>query len=158
MATLVYPHLHPCLNNIYPKIGGKERGDELIYVNNEICADLLWTANRLSNSDGVHFIQSLDWPLNSANLTIYCDTSLTGMGFWLPDDNLGFQSPNPLSFIPRNLPAHEWILPYESLCRVLALQHAAADSLPPESHVMIYTDSSNMVAIFSTLCCLPFYV
>ena len=32
----VYPHLHPCLNNIHDKIGGKEQGEELIYVNNEI--------------------------------------------------------------------------------------------------------------------------
>jgi hypothetical protein len=98
----------------------------------------------------------MDWPLDSADITIYCDASLTGMGFWLRDENLGFHSPNPPGFIPQNMPARDWILPYESLCVASALQHAA-DLLPPDSRVVTFTDSNNTVAIFSTLRCQPLY-
>ena len=156
----VYPHLCPCLNNVYHKIEGKEKGEELIYINNEIWADLVWVADHISKSDGVHLIQSIYWPLESACLTIYCDTSLTRMGFRLPDENLGYHSPIPSNFIPHNLPAWDWILPYESLCVLLALQHAA-DNLPmiweSDSCIVIFTNSSNTINIFSSLQCQPLY-
>ena len=156
----VYPHLCPCLNNIYHKIGGKERGEELIYVNNEIRADLVWAADHISKSDGVHLIRSFYWPLESACLTIYCDTSLTSMGFWLPDENVGYHSPIPPNFIPHNLPARDWILPYESLCVLSALQHAADNLLmihESDSRIVIFTDSNNTVNIFSSMRCQPLY-
>jgi len=62
----VYAYLRPCLNNIYHKIGGKEQGEELIYINKEIQADLVWAADHISKSDGVHLIvmELLGQPLN----------------------------------------------------------------------------------------------
>jgi hypothetical protein len=39
---------------------------------------------------------------------------------------------------------------------VSALQHAA-DQLPPNSRVVIFTDSNNTIAMFSTLHCQPLY-
>ena len=53
-------------------------------------------------------------------------------------------------------PAKERILPYECLCVVSALQYAA-ESMPPHSRIVIFTDSDNTVAMFSSLCCLPWY-
>jgi len=139
-AFNIYPHLCPCLNNVYHKIGGKEQGEELIYVNSEIQADLVWAADHISKSDSVHLIWSFYWPLESACLTIDCDASLTRMRFWLSDENHGYHLPNPPKFIPHNLPAQNWILPYESLCILLVLQHAA-NNLPmiweSDSHVVI---------------------
>ena len=78
------------------------------------------------------------------------------MGFWYPELNIGFHSTNPPEFVSDESPAKERILPYECLCVVSALQHAA-ESMPAHSRIVIFTDSDNTVAMFSSLRCLPWY-
>jgi len=155
-AFNIYPLLCPCLNHLYHKIGKKDRAEELIFVNSDVRSDLSWAAEHLEQSDGVHLLCSISWSPSEADTTLYCDASLTGMGFWYPELNIAFHASNPPNFVPASSPAKERILPYECLCVVSALQHAA-ESMPPHFRIVIFTDSDNTVAMFSSLRCLPWY-
>ena len=43
----VFPLLRPALNNFYAKIGGKSAPNQVVRINNTVCADLEWAANHL---------------------------------------------------------------------------------------------------------------
>ena len=83
---------------------------------------------------------------------IYCDVCPDGMGFWYPDLSIGFYSPTPSYKQP------DLIFYFEALCVLSALfdahQHAATGW---RGLFLIYTDNSNTVDIFNTLCVLPPY-
>ncbi|KAF7360389.1 DNA/RNA polymerase [Mycena venus] len=155
-AFNVFPLLKPALCNVYAKIGGKERPDALIWVNDAVCRDLRWLESHVANSDGILLIKSVDYHPDDANLVLYCDASTHGggrggMGFVIPSLGLGFQSP-----LPASIRAELKIFFYEALCVCSAL-HQAASLLPNGSRITIYTDSTNTVAIFGSLKALPAY-
>ena len=148
----VFPLLRPALNNFYAKISGKCAPNKYIRINNAVRADLLWAIQQLESSPGVCLIHHMQWDISSADVIIYCDACLDGMGFWLPDKCVGYYSP-----VPEET-TEEQIFYFEALC-VLSAIHHATDSLcvPPSSRILIYTDNDNTVAIFNTLRCLPRY-
>ena len=148
----MFPLLRTTLNNFYTKITGKCAPNKYIRINNAVRADLLWAIQHLESNPGVRLIHHLQWDISSADLIIYCDACLDGMGFWLPDKCVGFYSP-----VPENM-TDKQIFYFEALC-VLSAIHHATDFLhvPPLSRILIYTDNDNTVAIFNTLRCLPWY-
>jgi len=74
------------------------------------------------------------------------------MGFWLPDDRVGFYSPTPVETTDK------YIFYFEALCVLSAIRHVTdVLCMPPMAQVLIYTDNDNTVAIFNTLRCLPHY-
>ena len=86
------------------------------------------------------------------DVTLYCHACLEGMGFWLPDNCVGYYSPVPEST------AQEQIFYFEALCVLSAIHHVMEVlCVPPSSRMLIYTDNDNTVAIFNTLRCLPTY-
>jgi hypothetical protein len=97
-------------------------------------------------------IQQIHWDVSSADFTIYCDACLEGMGFWIPDECVGFYSP-----VPKQVDS-EQIFYFEALCILSALHHIIEMHNPqPLSRILIYMDNDNTVAIFNTLQCLPHY-
>jgi hypothetical protein len=148
----VFPLLRPALNNFYAKISGKCAPNKYIRINNAVRADLLWAISHLESDSGVRLIHHLSWDNSLADVIIYCDTCLEGMGFWLPDKCVGYYSP-----VPENT-TDEHIFYFEALCVLSAFHHATEVlCVPPSSRILIYTDNDNTVAIFNTLRCLPHY-
>ncbi|RDB29605.1 hypothetical protein Hypma_015868 [Hypsizygus marmoreus] len=153
-AFNVFPLLRPSLNNVYPKISfkGKVKPDLGLYVNNAIRTDLNWAINHLSNATGTHVLRSLYWSPDVADFTIYCDACLEGMGFYYPEHQLGFYAT-----VPPDTPS-EHIFYYEALCVASALQHVT-ETFPSQTpiRIIIFTDNTNSVNIFSSLYSLPTY-
>ena len=146
-AFNVFPLLRPCLNNFYPKLSGSHDPSRKIWVNNAIREDFAWAARHIEASNGVHLLQSSDWNISSADLTIYCDACPQGMGFWYPSSRLGFYSPTPLN------PHTSAIFYFEALCVLCALSDSAP-RLNRRARVVIFTDNLNTVQIFNSLGCL----
>jgi hypothetical protein len=146
----VFPLLRPCLNNFYSKISGNVQPRQRIYVNDTIRSDLSWAADHLERAPGVHLLSSTTWKSTDADFTIYCDASLSGLGFWYPDSQVGYHSP-----IPYNVPS-DIIFYFEALCVVSALHHCVVDA-STHLKIVIYTDNLNTVDIFNTLKCKPRY-
>jgi len=149
-ALNVYPLLCPCLNNFYAKLSGSHDPSRKIWVNNAVRDDLAWAACHIEASDGVHLLRSANWDLSSADVIVYCDACLDGMGFWYLSSLLGFYSPTPLDAL--DFP----IFYFEALCVLCALQDVSS-RVNCRSRVIIYTDNLNTVQIFNTLGCLPSY-
>ena len=148
----VFPLLRPALNNFYAKISGKSAPNKYIRINNAVRDDLQWAISHLERDTGVRLLHQVHWDASSADLTLYCDACLEGMGFWLPDTCIGYYSPVP------DTATDEHIFYYEALT-VLSAIHHVTDFLcvPATSKILIYTDNDNTVAIFNTLRCLPHY-
>ena len=149
-ALNVYPLLRPCLNNFYAKLCGIHSPSRKIWVNNDVRDDLAWAARHIESSNGIHLLRSADWDLSSADITIYCDACLDGMGFWYLSSVLGFYSPTPVDV--GDFP----IFYFEALCVFCALRDVASCA-EHRSRVVIYTDNLNTVHMFNSLACLPLY-
>ena len=121
-----------------------------LYVNNSICSDLLWAINHLSRLPGMHVLRSLDWDINDADLTAYCDASLAGLGFWFPDLSVGFWSHLP------DDPPKDTIFYFEALSVLSAIKHSTSFGTSV-TKLVIYTDNLNTVQMFNSLSALPAY-
>ena len=121
-----------------------------LYVNNSIRSDLLWAVDHLSRLPGTRVLQSLDWNPESADVTAYCDASLTGLGFWFPGLNAGFWSP-----VPED-PPKDTIFYFEALCVLCAIIRSTSFGFPIHK-LVIYTDNLNTVHMFNSLSALPAY-
>ncbi|EKM78009.1 hypothetical protein AGABI1DRAFT_129791 [Agaricus bisporus var. burnettii JB137-S8] len=145
----VYPYLRPCLCNIYHKIGGLKRKDALVYTNRAISRELEWAERHIQNADyGTMFLEELQWPLDSADYTIFCDASGTGLGFWYPELNVGYTAYSPPN-IPRN------IYFGEGLCIAAALDDVRKRR--SNCRVVVYTDNEASFRIFSSFHAVPQY-
>jgi len=101
------------------------------------------------SSPPVHILHSLCWDPNEADITILCDASPTGMGFWIPAECIGFHATSPFEELP-------FIFFLEALCILNALLFSEGRGLG-RTKVLLYTDNHNTVDIFSSLHCLPEY-
>ena len=52
-----------------------------IFINAAIHRDLLLVADMFARSDGKHLLRARSWGPHDADMAIYCDASLSGMGF-----------------------------------------------------------------------------
>ena len=146
-ALNVYPDLRPCLNAFYAKIAGKSQSSLYVRINNDVRADFHWALSMLSILPPVCLLHSLTWTESEAHITVFCDACPKGMGFWLPDSNVGFYCPTPTQTLPL-------IYYVEALCVLAALRHCCA-FMTPHQKLLIYTDNTNVVDIFSSLRCRP---
>ncbi|KAJ3532167.1 hypothetical protein NMY22_g7856 [Coprinellus aureogranulatus] len=147
-AFNVYPALRPALNRVYPKMVGRPSPFSQIYVNNAVRYDLLWALSRIRRLGGTRLITATTWDPREADVFIYADACLEGMGFWYPDHRVGFYAPTPTD------PPSKLIYYFEALCVVSALTHATQNGAR-HARVVIYTDNFNTVDIFSSLRCDP---
>ena len=89
-------------------------------------------------------LDAVEWDCSDANLTVYSDASLTGLGFMAPSKLMGF-----CTSIPNNKPVST-IFYFEALAIVLAILWASGLA-PPIQCLLIYTDSLNCVNMFNSL-------
>jgi hypothetical protein len=149
-ALIAFPLLKPGLASSYVKIAGKEKHHAPVYLNVQVSQDLRWVASMLQQGTGISLLTSIAWGRKQANTVIYCDASLSGLGFFIPSLNLGFASP-----IPDNIPSHD-ILFLEALCVISAIFWASQQHSPPQ-HLLIFTDSLDTVKMFHLLKAKPTY-
>lgn len=142
-ALNVAPRLRPALQSSYAKLSRGSKPHARIFINKAVCRDLTWFSNILRDFDGRLFLKSSLWPVDEADLIIFCDASLSGLGFWCPTQLLGF-------YYTLSSTVQRSIFFFESLCVLSALAWAAELPLGP-SRVVIYTDSLNSVQIFGSL-------
>jgi hypothetical protein len=90
-ALNAYPLLQPGLFSLYNKMSGKSHAHQLIWVSVSLCHELLWFADRVESSEGVHILSLRGWGKNDADFNLFCNASLISMGFWFPARNVGFR-------------------------------------------------------------------
>ena len=150
-ALNVFPHLRPALCESYRKISGKTRANAPIRINNAMRYKLQWLIAHMQTSDRVHMLKSVEWtPYDRMASTLigYSDASGVGMGIWFPGEYASFQCPLPTEG-PRDL-----IFFYEVLAVYTAFhlgKEYACD------RIAIYSDNTNTVDMFSSLCTQPTY-
>ena len=83
-ALTVCPLLHPVLSSAYRKVAGKNIPNAAIFVNGEVKRDFSWFTDAFRSFSGVRILHSLTWRPGEADLQLYCDASLMGLGFWAP--------------------------------------------------------------------------
>ena len=95
---------------------------------------------------------SVGWGKNDTDFNIFCDACPSGMGFWYPTRCLGFVFPLDL------MTASSGIFYYEALT-VMSAIYWAVHNLPlqPCLWLAIYTDNTNTVNMFNSLCVQPLY-
>ncbi|KAG1884228.1 uncharacterized protein F5891DRAFT_971247 [Suillus fuscotomentosus] len=119
----------------------------MVWLNRSVIEELRWAAFLLECSSGIFLLKSTAWnyrPLPTDVLQVYCDASGSGLGFWYPSLNLGFQSNLP------ECPLVKDIFFYEALCIVSAI-HDAVTRLPKNGRLAVFTDSLNSVYLFNSL-------
>jgi hypothetical protein len=152
-ALNVYPLLRPGLSALYAKTAGKLVSRALIWVNRDVVRELTWVVNHLRSAEGVFFFKSVSWSfahLPDSVLRVYTDASGSGLAFWFPSLNIGFQSP-----LPGSAPIGT-IFYYEALAVTAALLNAIP-RLDSGHRVAVFTDNLNTVSMFNSLAALPPY-
>lgn len=151
----VYPLLRPALSHLYDKIAGKSNPEGQVFVSKGIIQDLDWFLRHVRVAEGLLLLEQLDWGVDEADLTVFCDASLSGLGFFLDGMDYAFQAHVP-DTAPRGL-----ILVFEALCICWALhkvEHIRHEwDLPEITRVVVWTDSQNTVDMFSSLSAKPLY-
>lgn len=141
----VQPLLRPALTSSYNKLRGKIHAARPMFLNKSVTDDLLWVAEMFETHGGVHLLQSRAWKPCDANLEVFCDACLSGLGFWSPARHLGFMTSLPA--VPDGL--DDTIFWFEALCVLSALHWAASLARPPRRFA-VYTDNLNTVQIFDS--------
>ena len=142
----VHPLLRPALQSSYEKIRGKQFPRSPIFLNNDVCRDLAWVAAHFDPHGGVHFLSARSWGPEQADLLIYADASMTGMGFSIPSLNRGFYAHKP----PAPPSVEDNIFWYEALTVAAAVEWACELPHPPR-RLGVYTDNLNSVQMFGSL-------
>lgn len=137
---------------LYKKMSGKTNAHQQIWVSKALCQELVWFANHVDLSNGVHIMWYDGWGKNDANFNIFCDACPFWMGFWYPTGNIGFLHPI------NSITASPCIFYYEALTIVSAI-HWAVHSLliRPGSWLAVYTNNTNTVDMFNSLRGQPLY-
>ena len=143
----VQPLLRPALQSSYDKIAGRQYASAPIYLNKRSIRDLLWVADMLQVHDGIHLFANAIWTPHDAELVIFCDACLTGLGFWSPyHGGSGFVADRPSA----PTAVEDNIFWYEALTVLAALDWAV--SLPEHfARIAIFTDNLNTVQMFDSL-------
>jgi hypothetical protein len=130
---------------------GKAHPNTSIHVNNTMRWVLLWFIHHIKISNGIHMLKSMEWsPYNRmASILIgYTDASGSGMGIWFLGEYTGYwcvlppDGPQDLTFF------------YEVLATCSAFYLGAKYRC---DHIVIYSDYTNAVDMFSSLHAKPIY-
>ena len=143
-ALNVFPLLRPGLQSSYSKISGKVIAKAPIPLNKRVISDLSWVADRVALANGLYFFRELVWDASEADLIIYCDACMSGLGFYIPRTHHGFAAS-----VPTGYPIHNIVF-FETLCVASAVSWASTLLRPPR-RLLIYTDSLDSVELFHSL-------
>src|SRR5882724_4821579 len=140
----VFPLLCPALQSSYAKIAGKHIARGSIHLNRAVIHHFNWLADTIEASDSVHMLDAIEWNEQDANLVIYYDASLSGLGFVAPQLKLSFYV-----LTPDDSPL-QTIFFFKALCISAAILWALGLD-GPIHHLLIFTDSLNCVEMINSL-------
>ena len=143
-ALNVYPRLRPGLSLMYDKMSGKTDPFRMIWVSVSLCRELHWFANHVSKSSGIFMLESVEWDISTADITLFCDACPLGLAFWCPQYQCGFQY-----LIDPSTDEDIWFL--EALAVLSALCWALTVAPHRPRRVVIFTDNTNTVDMFNSL-------
>lgn len=146
-ALNVYPRLRPGLCVMYEKMAGKSKPSASLRVSKALCRELVWLANHMESSDGVFLMDSVEWPLTTADFVLYTDACMDGMGFWCPSLQVGFQCPTSAAIAP---PPPVYIFYWEALTVLAAFSWLLSHLSHIPRRVVIHCDNTNSVNLFSS--------
>lgn len=149
-ALNVHPLLRPGLATLYEKMAGKTEPHALCYINNAIIADLAWLSGHLRRSSGIFLFKAIAWTSDEADMTIYTDASLHGIGFWCSNTSQAFYAPLP------SLPPTNTIFYFEAFVIACAVHWACKANEPPR-RLAIHSDNKNSVDMFNSMRAQPAY-
>jgi hypothetical protein len=138
-----FPLLRPGMSQLYAKMKGKTNTHQMIWISVALVHKLTWLANRMELARGLHILRSTEWTAADADIVIYANACLTGMGFWIPALMLGFQCPTTSS--------KPGIFLFEALTVTCALDWCTQQVNARGKRIVIYTDNQNTVDMFNTL-------
>jgi hypothetical protein len=144
-ALNVFPLLKLGLCNVYDKMSSKTEAHTKIFVSQAVVDDLCWLTQIVVGSSGIHIFETMDWAVDDANLVAYGDASGIRMGFYFVDLKTDYQLDLPHS------PPKDMIFYFEALT-VLAIIKKACILSPLPKCLVVFSDNSNTVDIFSSLC------
>jgi len=101
-------------------------------------------------STGLFYFDATEWSPADAEVVIYCDASLTGLGFYCPADNVAYHADISATTTQKTIF-------YQEALAVLSALTWALDSKSSGIRLLIYTDSMNTVEMFHSLSALPGY-
>lgn len=144
--------LRPALQSSYEKLRGKIHPHGGIYLNKPTIQDLLWFADMVEALDGVHILEAMEWEESEADAVAFCDSRLRALGFWDVGGGLiggevrhdGF-----FAYTPKATPSM-FIYYYEAVAVLAALDWYSKWEVPP-CHLLIFSDSFNVVDLFNSL-------
>lgn len=119
-----------------------------IWVNNAMHEDLNWATHHMHASLRINLLSSMSLDAEDTDVTVFCDACIEGLAFYYPDCLTGFYAPVP------NESTYNIILYFEALA-VASTCNDLKKMMTHQLHIIIYTNSMNMVDIFSFLNCLP---
>jgi hypothetical protein len=122
-----------------------------LHVNNDIIHELLWLASHVEWSLGLMFYKSLNFSPGSEEVVVaYTDASGVGLGLWFPDEDFACQCSLPNNCLTATIFWAEAL----AVCSVI---HAIETMNEKPQRMLIYTDNSNVVAMFNSLHAHPPY-
>ena len=164
-ALNAYPLLRPAVTPLYDKTAGKTQRHAKVMINLEVRAALEWFTHRLATTQGVSILNANEWPVDEADMTIFCDASTgskgqgkPGLGFWIPSRNEGFYADGSIAYAS-NLVFNKdtgSIFYLEALSVLSAIFWVDQLSTRPR-RLLIYTDSMNTVDMFNSMRAEPGY-
>ena len=141
----VLPLGRPALGEFYRKVAGKNLMNAGISLNADMVRNLEWLIEVIPKTIGVHFVNATHWEDREANLVLWTDASLRlGLGFIYA--NRGFT----YTISPSNSKDKINIFFLELVAILSAVHHVALFSHPPKK-VLLWTDSLDSVAAYSSL-------
>ena len=104
----------------------------------------------IEQSDGIYLFGDIERGAHQAHIISYSDVCMAGLGFFFEHSCKGFQCPTPGN------PPKDTIFFFEAQAVILVVE--ATTCLPSvPACLLVYSDNSNTVDIFGSLCSLPPY-
>lgn len=141
----VLPLGRPALSEFYRKVAGKSHMNAGIALNADVVRNLEWLVEVIPKAIGVHFVNATHWDDREANLVLWTDASLRlGLGFVYAHQGFAY------SISPSNAKEKIDIFFLELVAILSAVHHIALFPHPPKK-VLLWTDSLDSVATYSSL-------
>ena len=141
----VLPLGKPALGEFYRKIAGKGVMNAGVSLNADVVRNLEWLIEVIPKAIGVHFVDATRWDDIEADFVLWTDASLH-LGLAFVYANHGFV----YAMSPSNTTDKVDIFFLELVAILSALHHVALFPHPPKK-VLLWTDSLDSVAAYSSL-------
>jgi len=138
----VLPWGRPALSGLYRKLSGKSMGSRGVYINRTVRQDLSWLSAVIPRSIGIRFVDSLMWEDEEADMVVWSDACLTGLGFCYAGNGFVYQ------IQPSTIPIDIFFL--ELVAIMSAVSHVASFRHPPR-RLLVFSDSLDAICVLGTL-------